>query len=84
LPFCHFAIKARKPKSADYPAAVNTLGDQLRAKRMDLGLLQREVATMLGVTEDTICYWENNRVRPSQLLTPKVLNFLKSPQLLKG
>jgi DNA-binding transcriptional regulator YiaG len=76
LPFCHFAIKARKPKSADYPAAVNTQGDQLRAKRMDSGLLQREVAALLGVSEDTICYWENNRVQPSGALISRIIKFL--------
>jgi len=55
---------------------MNTLGDRLRATRLDLGLLQKELATMLGVTEDTICYWENNRVKPSRRLMGNVREFL--------
>jgi len=44
---------------------------------MDLGLYQRQVAELLGVTEDTVCYWENNRVTASRGLLPRVLHFLK-------
>lgn len=47
---------------------------------MDLGLYQKGVAVMLGVTEDTICYWENNRVKPSRRLVPKLAQFLGWPQ----
>ncbi len=43
---------------------------------MDLGLQQKQVARLLGVSEDTVCYWENHRVRPSRRLVPKVKKFL--------
>jgi transcriptional regulator with XRE-family HTH domain len=43
---------------------------------MDLGLYQRQVAKLLGVTADTVCYWENNRVTPSRGLLPRLLQFL--------
>ncbi len=76
LPFCHFALKAEKPKDSRYPCKIMTFGDRLRAKRMDRGLYQKEVAAMLGVTVDTVCYWENNRVTPSSCLLPKLLQFL--------
>jgi DNA-binding transcriptional regulator YiaG len=65
LPFCHFKIKAEKPRDFDYPTEIKTLGDQLRAKRLDLGLSQKEVADLLNVSEDSVCYWENDSVRPS-------------------
>ena len=42
---------------------------------MDLGLYQKEVAA-IGVSTDTICYWENNRVRPSRRLLLKFVQFL--------
>jgi len=76
LPFCHFKIKAEKPKPACYPSETKTLGDRLRARRLDLGLNQKDVAALIGVTEDTICYWENGRVEPSRQLMPKILEFL--------
>ncbi len=62
-----------KPKPAEYPATLNTLGDRLRARRLDLGLYQKDVAVLFGVTVDTICYRENNRVRPCKELLPKAL-----------
>jgi DNA-binding XRE family transcriptional regulator len=76
LPFCHLALKAKKPKPAGYPKALNTLGDRLRARRLDLGLYQKDVATIIGVSEDTICYWENNSVKPSKRRLTKITDFL--------
>jgi transcriptional regulator with XRE-family HTH domain len=69
-------LKAKKPKHSDYPLALNTIGDRLRARRLDLGLLQKELATILGVTEDTVSYRENNRVKPSRRLMDNVWKFL--------
>ena len=60
LPFCHVRLTARKPSPAAYPKEMKTLGDHLRKRRLDLGLLQREVADRLGVTKDTIHNWESN------------------------
>jgi DNA-binding XRE family transcriptional regulator len=81
LPFCHFALKAQKPRDPNYPNKVRTLGDRLRAKRLDLGLYQKDVAALLGVTEDTICYWENNRVKPSKKLAQTITQFLAESEL---
>jgi DNA-binding XRE family transcriptional regulator len=78
LPFCHFTTTAEKPKDFRYPSRIKTLGDRLRARRLDLGLEQKRVARLLGVSEDTVCYWENNRVKPSRRLGAKVKNFLDS------
>jgi hypothetical protein len=44
LPFCHVGLSAKKPKSEAYPTALRTYGDHLRAKRLDLGLLQKQAA----------------------------------------
>ena len=43
---------------------------------MDLGLQQKQVAAMLGVSEDSVCYWENNRVTPSRLSLTRIVRFL--------
>lgn len=69
-------MNAEKPKSLQYPTILNTVGDRLRARRLDLGMLQKDVAAIIGVTVDTICYWENNRVRPSAAFNPKIRNFI--------
>lgn len=43
LPFCHVILKGQKPLPAGYPAQTKTLGDQLRKRRLDPGISQREL-----------------------------------------
>ena len=42
-----------------YPLNPKTIGEHIRKKRMDLGLMQKEVAGIIGVTKSTIWNWEN-------------------------
>jgi DNA-binding transcriptional regulator YiaG len=76
LPFCHARLKGKKLKDSAYPSEIKTRGDRLRTKRLDLGLYQSDVATILGVTKDTVCYWENNRVKPSPYSQIKIVAFI--------
>jgi DNA-binding XRE family transcriptional regulator len=39
-------------------------------------LLQIEVANIIGVCEDSITLWENNRNEPSIIYYPKIIQFL--------
>jgi len=55
---------------------LKTLGDHLRKKRLDLKLLQKEVALKIGVKEETIYNWEKNRSSPQLHYTQKVIEFL--------
>jgi hypothetical protein len=55
LPFCHYQLTGQKPSPLPYPHQLNTLGDHLRTWRLDLGLLQKELAEKLGVDEMTVC-----------------------------
>jgi transcriptional regulator with XRE-family HTH domain len=48
----------------------------LRKRRLDLNLLQREVAAKIGVSEATIYNWENSNTTPSLSSTPKMIAFL--------
>ena len=59
-----------------YPQIIKRVGDHLRKRRLDLKLLQKEVADRIGVDEITIYYWENNRVKPSLTSIPKIIEFL--------
>jgi DNA-binding XRE family transcriptional regulator len=76
LPFCHLTLKAQKPYPTGYPQIINTLGDHLRKKRLDLKLLQKDVAKKIGVDETSIYLWEGNRVKPSLSFIPKTIEFL--------
>ena len=76
MPFCHLHLKAQKPKNLAYPSALHTLGDHFRAKRLDLGLLQKQVAEKVGVDETSVYNWENNRVEPAVRFIPRIIGFL--------
>ena len=77
LPFCKIELKAARPLSLpDYPQTLDTLGDHIRKKRLDLELLQKDVAKMIGTTESTIWNWENNYTTPSISYIPNIIKFL--------
>ncbi|QEM66770.1 helix-turn-helix domain-containing protein [Geobacter sp. FeAm09] len=68
-------ILLQKRPALGYPEHPLTIGDHIRKKRMDLGLLQREVAATIGVSENTIWNWEHG-IEPEQQYSPKIINFL--------
>src|SRR5579864_7977648 len=76
LPFCHLEFRAARSKSATYPKQINSLGDHLRARRLDLNLLQKQVADQIGVHELTITNWEVNATVPEVRYMPAVIEFL--------
>ena len=76
LPFCHLALRAQKPPLATYPRDLKTVGDHVRKRRLDLGLLQRDAAERLGVHKMTVNNWENNRRSPQLRFVPRIIEFL--------
>jgi hypothetical protein len=60
LPFCHAELLAPKPKSEHYPEELNSLGDKIRARRLNLGLLKWQATEQIGVIGATITNWERN------------------------
>jgi transcriptional regulator with XRE-family HTH domain len=76
LPCCRWTLRAQRPLPSAYPKEINTLGDHIRKRRLDLGLLQREVADRIGVNKDTIYNWETNRTEPEVRLIPHIIDFL--------
>ena len=76
MPFCHIQLTARKPLPPAYPRELNTLGDRLRKRRLDLALLQRQMAERLGVGAMTVCNWETNRTSPQLRFIPRIIIFL--------
>jgi transcriptional regulator with XRE-family HTH domain len=53
-----------------------TLGERLKAWRLERGLEQRDVATTLGVKRATYGRWERDQRRPAIKLMPGVLRLL--------
>jgi len=56
---------------------MKTLGDHIRAKRLDLGLFQKTVAGIIGATADTITNWEKGRNQPLHRYHMKINKFLR-------
>lgn len=76
MPLCHLALLAAKPRNPAYPASLTTLGDRIRARRLDLGLFQKDVAAQIICTVDTITNWEHNRCQPELPYIPRIIKFL--------
>jgi transcriptional regulator with XRE-family HTH domain len=84
LPFCHAVLKAPRPPSPSYPKQINTLGDHIRKRRVDLGLLQRQAAELLRVTASTLTNWERQRSNPALPAMPAIIRFLGYNPLPEG
>jgi transcriptional regulator with XRE-family HTH domain len=69
-------LKAERPLPPAYPNSLKTLGDHLRKKRIDLKLLQKEVAQKLGVDEASVHNWERGHTTPSLSFMPRIIKFL--------
>jgi DNA-binding XRE family transcriptional regulator len=70
------------PKSMPkgYPEDPQTFGEHLRKYRMDKGLLVKDLAKIIGVTENTILNWEHDQTKQIRKKFTKCL-FRLFPQL---
>lgn len=67
---------ACRPKNPKYPNELITLGDHIRAKRLDLELEQQDVAKVFGVDTCSINNWDLNRFQPAIRYYPTIDDFL--------
>jgi transcriptional regulator with XRE-family HTH domain len=74
--FANLVLKVKRPINPAYPRQVVTLGDHLRAARLDRCLLQTQVAKILKVAPDTVTGWELNRHEPPARMANKIIQFL--------
>lgn len=70
-------LKGNKPKPLGFVALPVSIGHKLRNYRLELGLLQKDIAELLDVSEDAVTYWENGRANPSQQNLKKIEQLLK-------
>jgi transcriptional regulator with XRE-family HTH domain len=75
LPFNDLHNTVQKPIKG-YINTPRTLGDKIRNRRLELKLLQKDVAELIGVSEDAVIYWKNNRSQPQIYLYPGLIKFL--------
>jgi transcriptional regulator with XRE-family HTH domain len=77
VPFCEavaLTVKALKPK--DYSDSPGTLAEHLKKRRRELGLLQREVAALMGIAKETYTNWETGKTKPVASQFKPVIDFL--------
>jgi transcriptional regulator with XRE-family HTH domain len=73
-----------KPVASHYPDTLETIGDHIKTRRLDLGLYQKDLARRLGISKDTVAYLENNRNQPSLRMVPRITAFLGYNPLLEA
>jgi DNA-binding XRE family transcriptional regulator len=77
VPFCRqtpLTLKALRAK--DYAANPQTLGEHLKKRRRELGLLQRQAAEPMGIGTDTYANWEKGKTEPVASQFRPVVAFL--------
>jgi transcriptional regulator with XRE-family HTH domain len=75
LPFYGKTLQAPLPKHG-YPQQLNSLGDHIRARRIDLALLQKDVARLIGASVATIGNWEMGHSLLAVHHFPALISFL--------
>jgi transcriptional regulator with XRE-family HTH domain len=75
LPFCHWTLRGAIPRAA-YPKALNTLGDHILKRQLDLGLTQKAAAKLIGVHPASLVNWEKGRTEIEVRFYPALIEFL--------
>ena len=62
------------PTAWDYQPT--TIGEHIKKRRLELGLYQKDVAKLFGITLFTIINWEKGRTKPTVKFIPSLIQFL--------
>ena len=76
LPFWNMTVTYRIPLNSIELNETSSIGLHIKKKRLDLKLRQKDVALMVGVTEECIMYWETDFAKPQIQHAPKIIKFL--------
>jgi transcriptional regulator with XRE-family HTH domain len=69
-------LKFQWVRPRDYAECPQKLGEHLRKRRIEQGLIQKEVAKQLGVNTWTYILWEHGRSTPTIRFYPSIFGFL--------
>src|SRR5205823_1575067 len=82
VPFCYVTLRRVRclmgpylTERKGYPTSPKTVGEMIRKRRLDLGLLQREAAAQIGCDTDTVTNWEKGRSTPDLKHVAKIVEF---------
>jgi transcriptional regulator with XRE-family HTH domain len=76
LPFSRLRLTADKPRSRRYPKQINTLGDHILTRRLDLQLTRKQASAILRTNDRTLENWERQRTRVAVRHMPAIIAFL--------
>ena len=76
MPFSTYTNVVQYPKSKYFPKTIKTVGDHIRAWRINNHLFQADVAKRLGVCEDTIVGWEIRNIKPTVRQMPGIVELI--------
>ena len=76
LPFWNMTVTYRIPLKSIVLDETSSIGLHIKKKRLDLKLLQKDVALLVGVTEESIMHWETGRFPPQLQFYPGIIKFL--------
>lgn len=66
----------KQPIPSPYPASLETWGDHIRKKRLDLGLKQKDFAKLMGVNKKTVDGRELRGATPQADKMKRIIDFL--------
>ncbi|MEK7995496.1 MAG: helix-turn-helix domain-containing protein [Planctomycetota bacterium] len=69
-------VTLKSLRKKDYSEAPKTLGEHLKKRRRELGLLQREAAVRMGILTETYLNWEKGHTEPVAAQFRPVVLFL--------
>lgn len=69
-------VTLKSLRKKDYSEHPKTLGEHLKKRRRELGLLQREAAARMGILTDTYLNWEKGHTEPAPSQFRPVVAFL--------
>ena len=75
MPFYQWSLTAARPIPG-YPEKIEHIGHQILRRRLDLGLLQKAAAKLLGVHPGGLENWEYGRTAPADRFYPAIISFL--------
>lgn len=76
FPCIPIRLVAKRPPPPGYPKELKVLGHHLLKRRFDLNLSKERVASMLGVSVNTLHNWEHSRTSPQPRFISRIHDFL--------
>jgi transcriptional regulator with XRE-family HTH domain len=67
---------AKVLRAKDYSETPQTLGEHLKKRRRELGMLQRQAAAQMGIAAETLANWEKDKTRPVPSQFRALMEFL--------